>query len=117
MNIPCVPVEALLTLNGVGPYLDVIQFIEEIEVIFGRDSLTNEVFLIYGRERINQVIEDCNAPMVDTLIIELNRQSDELNQVLALVQLARVFLRGLQSPPALWLCPHPGEGAGAIPQL
>lgn len=89
MDIPRVPVEALLPVDGICSSLDVIQILENIEVIFGQDTLTNEVFLIHGRKRLNQVIGDCDASPVDSLIVELNRASDELNQVLALVQLAK----------------------------
>lgn len=90
MDIACVSIEALCgdcfgTLVG----LDASEILEDVEIIFGRDTATQSVFLIYGRERLNRVIGDYDSPPVDVLMVELDRQSDELNQVLALVQIAK----------------------------
>jgi hypothetical protein len=60
-----------------------------VEIIFGRDIPTQEVFLIYGRERLRKLSQDDNASDVDVLMIDLVRKTDELNQLLALVQMAK----------------------------
>jgi len=67
-----------------------IDLLSEVEVIFGRDIPTQEVFLVYGRERLKQLLQSDDADSeVDVLMIDVLRQTDELNQLLALVQMAK----------------------------
>ena len=96
MEIACVPAEALL--GDSRPSEDVIQLLEEVEVIFGRDIATQDVFLIHGRELLKAVVSDRTGNAVDVLIIEVDRQSGILNRVLALVQIAKRGCDYIESP-------------------
>lgn len=66
-----------------------VDLLSEVEVIFGRDIDTQEVFLVYGRNRLNELSKETGDGDVDVLMIDLLRQTDELNQLLALVQIAK----------------------------
>lgn len=85
MNLPCVTFQDVVGNERWSPTIEAIDLLSEVEVILGRDVPTQEVFLIYGRNRLQQR-DDRD---IDVLIIDLARQTDELNQLLALVQMAK----------------------------
>lgn len=87
MNLPCVSFRDVLGSERWSPTLEAIDLLSEVEVILGRDVPTQEVFLIYGRNRLQRLWKDDRD--IDVLIIDLARQTDELNQLLALVQMAK----------------------------
>lgn len=66
-----------------------VDLLSKVEVIFGRDIQTQEVFLIYGRNRLKELQLETDDSEVDVLMIDIVRQTDELNQLLALVQIAK----------------------------
>ncbi|MDB5345816.1 MAG: hypothetical protein JWP89_4193 [Schlesneria sp.] len=65
-----------------------IDLLSEVEVILGRDIPTQEVFLVYGRNRLKALAKD-KSEDVDVLMIDIIRQTNELDRLLALVQLAK----------------------------
>lgn len=67
---------------------DVIDLLSEVEVILGRDIPTQEVFLVYGRNRLKDLAND-KSEDVDVLMIDIARKTNELDRLLALVQLAK----------------------------
>jgi hypothetical protein len=69
--------------------MEVLEDLNKVEIILGRDTATQEVFVIFGRKRLVQIARDHDIPSIDVLMIDLDRHSDQLNQVLALVQLAK----------------------------
>lgn len=84
-----------MTLNEVlGSEMDwpttcnAIDLLSEVEVILGRDIPTQEVFLVYGRNRLKELARD-KSEDVDVLMIDITRQTNELDRLLALVQLAK----------------------------
>jgi hypothetical protein len=90
MDIPSLTLTEVLGDELAWPSTtDAIDLLSEVEIIFGRDIPTQEVFLIYGRERLRKLSQDDNASDVDVLMIDLVRKTDELNQLLALVQMAK----------------------------
>lgn len=85
-----------LTLNEVmgddlswSPTHSAIDLLSEVEIILGRDVTTQEVFLVYGRNRLKELYRNEDKGDVDVLMIDILRQTEELDQLLALVQLAK----------------------------
>ncbi len=85
-----------LTLNEVmgddlswSPTHSAIDLLSEVEIILGRDVTTQEVFLVYGRNRLKELVRSEDKRDVDVLMIDILRQTEELDQLLALVQLAK----------------------------
>ncbi|MBS0203246.1 MAG: hypothetical protein JSS49_10135 [Planctomycetes bacterium] len=91
MEIPSLTLTEVLgdEQNGPSTY-GAIDLLSEVEIIFGRDIPTQEVFLVYGRQRLRELFRDGQDNSdVDVLMIDVARQTDELNQLLALVQIAK----------------------------
>ncbi len=90
MNIPSLTLTEVLGDELSWPSTTTaIDLLSEVEIIFGRDIPTQEVFLIYGRDRLQELFQDGDESDVDVLMIDIVRQTDELNQLLALVQIAK----------------------------
>ena len=90
MNIPSLTLTEVLgnELNWTST-ITAIDLLSEVEIIFGRDISTQDVFLVYGRNRLQELSWDDNTSDVDVLMVDIVRQTDELNQLLALVQIAK----------------------------
>lgn len=90
MNIPSLTLTEVLGDESSWPSTTTaIDLLSEVEIIFGRDIPTQEVFLIYGRHRLEELFQDGDESDVDVLMVDVVRQTDELNQLLALVQIAK----------------------------
>jgi hypothetical protein len=89
MTIPTVTLNEMLGDEISFLASSAVDLLSEVEVIFGRDIATQEVFLVYGRHRLQEVLQDSSDVDVDVLMIDILRQTDELNQLLALVQIAK----------------------------
>src|SRR5579871_2251667 len=91
MNIPSISFDEVLGDQLSWPSTaNAVDLLSEVEVILGRDASTQEVFLVYGRDRLRDIFrDDCGTDDVDVLMIDIKRQTDELNQLLALVQIAK----------------------------
>ena len=85
MDIASVPVEVFFedyTASTCGA--NGIQCLKEVEVILGRDTATQGVFLIYANPGASP-----DSSLIDVLIVELDRQSNQLARFLTLVQIAK----------------------------
>ena len=91
MNIPSLTFNEVLGNEWNGPSaFNAIDLLSEVEVIFGRDIPTQEVFLVYGRDRLRDLFKSGDEKDdVDVLMIDIARQTDELDRLLALVQIAK----------------------------
>lgn len=90
MNMPCLTFDEVLgDALCWPPTFAAVDFLAGIEVIFGRDRTSQEVFLVYGRDRLRQLMNDDPDSEVDVLVIDVNTDSNELDKLLALVQLAK----------------------------
>ena len=89
MNIPSLTLEEVLgdelSWSATGTAIDLLS---EVEIIFGRDVATHEVFLIYGRNRLRDLVGDTETD-IDVLMIDVSRQTADLDRLLALVQIAK----------------------------
>lgn len=91
MNIPCLTLDEVigddLSWSSTG---DAVDLLSEVEIIFGRDIRTQEVFLIYGRKRLRELSKNGGTDAdVDVLMIDVSRQTNDLDRLLALVQMAK----------------------------
>lgn len=91
MDIPSLTLEEVLgdDKTAWSSTFEAIELLSEMEVIFGRDIPTQDVFLVYGRQRLQDLVHEENDIDLDVLIVDVDRKSDELNRLLALVQLAK----------------------------
>lgn len=90
MNIPSLTLDEVLGDRlSWSPTFEAVELLAEVEVIFGRDIRTQEVFLVYGRQRLQDLAREDGGSELDVLIIDLDRKSNDLNHLLALVQLAK----------------------------
>lgn len=91
MDIPSLTLEEVLGDDKIAwsSTFEAIELLSEMEVIFGRDVPTQEVFLVYGRQRLQDLVHETDDIDLDVLIVDVDRKSDELNRLLALVQLAK----------------------------
>lgn len=90
MNIPTLTLNEVLGEEMDLPTCTAIDLLSEVEIIFGRDTLTREVFLVYGRDRLRELSRKGHSQDdVDVLVIDIARQTDELDRLLALVQIAK----------------------------
>jgi hypothetical protein len=89
MSIPTVALNEMLGDELSFLATSVVDMLSEVEVIFGRNVMTQEVFLVYGRHRLQELQQSDCEDDVDVLMIDVLDQADELNQLLALVQIAK----------------------------
>lgn len=89
-NIPSLTLNEVLGDDMSFLATSAVDLLAEVEVILGRDITTQEVFLVYGRDRLSEMMKSSSLEGdVDVLMIDVLRQTDELNQLLALVQMAK----------------------------
>lgn len=90
MNIPSLTLDEVLgDKMSWSPTFEAIELLSEMEVIFGRDISTQDVFLVYGRQRLRVLAHEDSDSELDVLIVDLDRNSDQLDRLLSLVQLAK----------------------------
>ena len=90
MNVPnflVIPIDAMFD-EGVGPTSEYkgLSTIAEVEMIFGRDVMTGNLFVVYGRELLSEIAGSGVARSSTGVIIELDQKTKELEKLLALVQ-------------------------------
>ena len=79
-------------MSEIGPKSSVLyrqRDIEDAEVIIGIDRVTQKEFLIYGRERLQEISRTAEARGVNFLQIEFDQRTDDLEKLLALVQFVK----------------------------
>ena len=89
MNVVQISINDLFGEDVTDSLADLLASLQDVELIVGKDTTTKQVFTIYGQKRLDQIMADPNAPSVDVLAIELEEQSDELERILALVQMSK----------------------------
>lgn len=61
----------------------------EAEIILGQDAKTQQVFVVEGKEALSDVVSDVDHDPVNVLVVELDRDSDELRQLRWLIDVAK----------------------------
>jgi hypothetical protein len=89
-EIPVIPIEALFD-ESLGPNLssDPRLALHKANVIIGVDVMNQREFLVYGRNTLKRIVASGVAELVPVLRIGLDQDSDELEKLLALVQIIK----------------------------
>lgn len=93
-HLPGLPVHAIFGSNGpddCSPNRDwnPAKEIRSASLIFVRDVMTRKEYLVYGRKTLKRVARQGKEETVRTLVVELDYDTDELEKLLALVQVLR----------------------------
>jgi hypothetical protein len=90
-HIPIVPLEAFFDLNGVGPNRshDPKPELIAAEIILGVDVMTQNEFLVYGRERLGQILMGNEDVEVTVLRIGVDQETEELEKLTAMVEVVK----------------------------
>ena len=86
-----ISVHALLAEDGadpnVQPEFDARQIIQAADVILGMDVMTRGTFIVYGREFLDELSSGKrDTELAAVLKVELDQDSDELANLLSLVE-------------------------------
>jgi hypothetical protein len=86
-----ISIHALLSADdaspNVQPDFDAREIIQAADVILGMDVMTRGTFIVYGREFLNELSDGRRNPQIAAIVkVELDRDSDELPKLLALVE-------------------------------
>ena len=85
-----ISIDGLFDKTGIGPNTDtdppVGQVIKEAELIFGRDVMSERLFLVYGADALKEILDKREARDMTEIIIELDQETGELERLCALVQ-------------------------------
>lgn len=86
-----IPINALFDSTDTGPNeaagFDVLQTLREAEVIVGRDVMTGNEFILFGRTAIQQIASGSAPEGVPVLCIALDQgpESDDLDRITGLI--------------------------------
>jgi len=85
-----ISIHALLAEDGINPNVqagfDARQILQAADVILGMDVMTRGTFIVYGRDFLADVSNARKDAQIAALVkVELDQDSDELAQLLSLV--------------------------------
>jgi hypothetical protein len=90
MAMPIVPINALFDDElRASLSADYLTFIQEADVIFGVDVMSEREFLLYGRAALEQVAASGEAKPIRVFRVSLDQETDDLEKLIALVQALR----------------------------
>jgi hypothetical protein len=86
-ELPTIPIDALFDEAGTGPNraVDYRQVLHDADVVLGKDWMTGNEFLVFGRDFLKGVIESGLTKTAAVLRIGLDQESEELERLLALM--------------------------------
>ena len=85
-----IPIDALFG-QGLEPNseVDPRPGLNEADVIFGVDVMTQHQFLVYGRDALQEVVQSGQAKMLNVLRIGLDQETGELAKLLTVVVMVK----------------------------
>jgi hypothetical protein len=88
---PAVPIAALFGDTIASPNManDPRPALKAAGIIFARDVMTKEVEIVYGRDLLKQIVSSGQTNNVNIMVIEIDYDTDELEQLAALVQVLK----------------------------
>lgn len=90
MNIPSISLDALLSDRQLqGADIEAMELLAEAEIILGQDTMTRKVFLIEGKTTLKNVMQNIDSHPVNVVLVELNRESDDIQQLRELIDIAK----------------------------
>jgi hypothetical protein len=86
-----VPIHALFDTSGIEPNWedDPRPMLRSADLIFGVDIMSGRQFLVFGRERLERMVRTRKAERCRVLRIGIDQETDELERLVALVQVMR----------------------------
>jgi hypothetical protein len=85
-----IPIHGLFgTRCGPNPEINTHRIMNEAELIFGIDIMSSREFLIYGRDLLHEIANSGATRNVSVVAVELDQDSDELETLIALVQVLK----------------------------
>lgn len=90
MTIPAIAVNALFG-KGMEPNMsaDYEQFIENADVIFGVDVMSEREFLVYGRKALRDNAISGQVKTLAVTRVALDQETEELEKLVALIRILR----------------------------
>ena len=91
-EIPGVPIDAFFDVSGTGPNrdrdFDARAALNGASIILGRDVMTRDEFILYGREIIERLARGEDVEESETLCVELDQgaDSEDLERILVLIE-------------------------------
>ena len=89
-EFPVIPIHSLFDTSGVAPNLeaDPRQALCDAEVILGVDVMSRNEFLLYGRRTLERIVKG-KSRSVKMIRIGLDQDSDDLERIMALVEVVK----------------------------
>jgi hypothetical protein len=87
----CISIDALFDESGAGPNLssDPRPLLNAAGVVFGVDRMSGRRFLVYGVDALRHVIQTGESSRFLVVRIELDQETDDLEQLLALMEVVK----------------------------
>ena len=90
LGVQVVPIDALFDeASGPNERCDPRILFTQAQIIWGRDVMTRHQFLVYGRKAIQRVASSGKIQPLPAVMIEIDQETDELEKLLALVQVVK----------------------------
>jgi len=110
-HVPGIPIHAIYGKNISEPNLspDYRPTLLAADLIFGRDVDSGHEFLVYGRAALERVRENGRPDKFRIVVVEVDMETDELELLLALVEVLRGrndYLSWDDAPPELRATPE-----------
>lgn len=89
-----IPINALFQESeqskfGVNPEFDARQLLKDADMILGVNVMNGHEFIAYGRDVLKEIVKSREARDVKVVHIGIDQETDELEQLLALVQVVK----------------------------
>jgi hypothetical protein len=94
-DFPKYPLEALFASEQQPGRLDptprMLPILQGADVIFGRDVMSSNQFLVFGRDLLQSIVRSGMARPVKGLVIEIDqgRDSDELEKLISVIRIVK----------------------------
>jgi hypothetical protein len=91
-DIEAIPINALFDASGSRPneaaHFDVRQTLQAADVIVGRDVMTGDEFILYGRDTVQRIARGEEPEGAGVIVISLDQdgKSDDLERIIMLVE-------------------------------
>ena len=89
INKIAIPINALFDGNGPNLSADPRGTLRKAQLIFGVDVMTRNRFLVYGRPDLERIVSTGQKMEMVMAAVELDEETDELEKLLALVQVVK----------------------------
>jgi hypothetical protein len=88
---PTIPINALFAADDINPNpeWDPRPVVYSADLIFGVDVMSRKQFLVYGQHTLRRIMETGESERCRVLRIELDRETEELARLCAVIQVVK----------------------------